>query len=228
MNSGETIVLRTRTSKKANPLLQHVCAAVNASPPCGCQLKTSAYHFAIVLFAVTCFLAPRPCPAGTIYYFEDHKGVLHFTDMPDSRPYQPFLTFDPDHNTERSEILVLIRKYSRKHQMDPKLVQAVLEVESDYDPLARSSQGAQGLMQIMPETQEDLGLIAPYNPEANIEAGVRYLKQMLTTHQSLELALAAYNAGPGMVEHYQGVPPFPETKRYIEKVLQRYNGHQPH
>ncbi|MCF8104078.1 MAG: lytic transglycosylase domain-containing protein [Desulfohalobiaceae bacterium] len=172
------------------------------------------------------FLPPSAIPAETIYYFEDENGVLHFTDMPDADHYRPFLTFDPDHNTDREQILRLIRKYSRQHGLDPKLVQAVLAVESNYDPQARSAKGAEGLMQIMPATQDELGLLDPYDSAQNIEAGVRYLKQMLDSHQSLELALAAYNAGPGKVEQYQGVPPFPETRRYIEKVLRLYNRSQ--
>ncbi|MCF8039603.1 MAG: lytic transglycosylase domain-containing protein [Desulfohalobiaceae bacterium] len=183
--------------------------------------RKSTYLFEILLFV--CFLSlPSQIQAGTIYYFEDKDGVLHFTDMP-TADHRPFLTFDPDHHTDREEILALVRESSRRHALDPKLVQAVLAVESNYDPQARSQKGAEGLMQIMPATQKELGLIDPYDPAANIEAGVRYLKMMLDRHQSLELALAAYNAGPGRVEQYQGVPPFPETRRYIKKVLRLYN-----
>ncbi len=166
---------------------------------------------------------PSTMRAGTIYYFKDKNGVMHFTDMPDIDQYKPFLTFGPENTTDRKEIMVLIRKYSQRYSLDPKLVQAVLAVESNYDPQALSEKGAEGLMQIMPETQKDLGLYTPFDPEANIEAGVRYLKQMIESQPSLELALAAYNAGPARVKQYQGVPPFPETRRYIQKVLRLYN-----
>ncbi len=166
---------------------------------------------------------PSTLQGGTIYYFKDKNGVMHFTDMPDIDQYKPFLTFGPENTTDRQEIIALVHKYSRRYSLDPKLVQAVLAVESNYDPHAVSEKGAEGLMQIMPETQKYLGLYTPYDPEANIEAGVRYLKKMIDMQPSLELALAAYNAGPARVKQYQGVPPFPETRRYIKKVLRLYN-----
>ena len=178
------------------------------------------FALALALIALSC---PGPASAGTIYYFKDKNGVMHFTDMPDIDQYKPFLTFGREDTTDREEILALIHKYSRRYSLDPDLVEAVLAVESNYNPRALSKKGAEGLMQIMPETQKDLGLQTPFDPEANIEAGVRYLKKMIDTQPSLELALAAYNAGPGRVKQYQGVPPFPETEQYIQKVLRLYN-----
>lgn len=177
----------------------------------------------ILLLVFCCCITEYPVLASTIYYYKDKNGVLHFTDMPDREQYKPFLTFGPQNTTDREEILALIRKYSEHYDLDPKLVEAVLAVESNYNPQAASEKGAEGLMQIMPETQKDLGLSRPFDPEANIEAGVRYLKKMIDSQPSLELALAAYNAGPGRVRQYQGVPPFPETRRYIKKVLHLYN-----
>lgn len=115
----------------------------------------------------------------------------------------------------------LIGQYSRRHGLDERLVRAVIEVESGYDPAAVSSAGAQGLMQIMPGTQKDLGLTQPFDPERNIEAGVRYLREQMDRFGSVELALAAYNAGPENVARYQGVPPFAETQDYVRKVLAR-------
>jgi len=177
-----------------------------------------------VMLAGMLTLAGKRSLAGDIYYYQDSDGVLHFTDMPDSPDYRPYFCFNTGPDVDRGEILGLIRRYCSHYDLDADLVQAVMEVESDFEPRAVSTKGAQGLMQIMPETQQDLGLQDPFDPEANIEAGVRYLKQMLNTFASVETALAAYNAGPGNVKRYQGLPPFPETQRYVKRVLSVYQG----
>jgi soluble lytic murein transglycosylase-like protein len=156
--------------------------------------------------------------AETIYFYKDKKGVLHFTDMPTSKKYTPYMLFDKYSKVTREKIIKLVRKYSQIYGVDVHLALAVLEVESNYDPQAESKVGAQGLMQIMPQTQKDLGLKSPFDPEANIEAGIRYLKNMLSRFSSIDCALAAYNAGPKTVNTYNGVPPYPETKQYIDRV----------
>jgi hypothetical protein len=99
------------------------------------------------------------------------------------------------------------------------LVLRIIEAESGGDPRAVSPKGAQGLMQLMPETARALGVQDPFDPVQNIEGGVRYLSHLLQRFGDLRLALAAYNAGPGRVQQYGGVPPFPETQRYIERIL---------
>lgn len=160
--------------------------------------------------------------SGTIYYYKDENGVLHFTDMPDSDQYQPFFSFGENLKVERSRVLNLINKYSRVHGVDASLVQAIVEVESGFRHKAQSSAGAQGLMQIMPETQKDLQVKRPFDPEVNIEAGVRYFRALLDRFDNLPHALAAYNAGPQRVEQYSGIPPYPETQRYVQKVVRLY------
>jgi hypothetical protein len=117
----------------------------------------------------------------------------------------------------------LIAKYCQQYQMDWKLVAAVIRVESNFNPKAVSPKGAQGLMQLMPATQKEEGVVNPFVPEENIRGGVHYLKKMLDAFQGdLELTLAAYNAGIGRVQALQAVPAIPETRQYVAKILALY------
>jgi soluble lytic murein transglycosylase-like protein len=116
----------------------------------------------------------------------------------------------------------LIREAAAVHGVDPALVRAVIRAESAFDALAVSTAGAQGLMQLMPELSDELGVSDAFDPRQNIFGGVRYLRWLLDTHNGDErLALAAYNAGPDAVETYGGVPPFPETQQYVQTITDR-------
>jgi hypothetical protein len=121
-----------------------------------------------------------------------------------------------------TKLLGLVNSHSKKNGLDPRLVYALIEQESRFNPCAVSPKGAQGLMQIMPDTQKLLGLTEPFDPERNIAAGTRYLRSMLDKFQTEVMALAAYNAGPGAVAKHGGVPPYDETKDYVLKVVDRY------
>ena len=120
----------------------------------------------------------------------------------------------------------LIETVALKHGVDPALVHAVIETESNYRPTATSRVGARGLMQVMPATARELGVASArmlFDPEKNVEAGVKYLKVLLERFDGdLPTALAAYNAGPGAVSKYDGVPPYPETRNYVRKVLSNF------
>ena len=115
----------------------------------------------------------------------------------------------------------LIETVALKHGVDPDLVHAVVQAESNYRAGAKSQVGARGLMQVMPTTALEFGIKNLYDPQSNLEAGVQYLKFLLARFD-LKRAIAAYNAGPENVRKYQGIPPFPETQKYVKKVLENF------
>ncbi len=115
----------------------------------------------------------------------------------------------------------IIREASAKYDLDANLIHAVMQAESAFHPFAVSRAGAEGLMQLMPELSTEMGVSNAFDPRENIMGGVRYLKRLLTVYKGdLDLALASYNAGPGNVERYGGIPPFRETKNYVKTIKQ--------
>lgn len=124
-----------------------------------------------------------------------------------------------------SSLAALIEAHSDRVGLDPRLVRAVIQVESGYNPQALSNKGAMGLMQLTSETAHDYAVDDPYDAEQNVRGGTSYLKALVDHfHGSLDLALAGYNAGPGAVEKYAGIPPYAETADYVDHVLGLYNG----
>jgi soluble lytic murein transglycosylase-like protein len=148
-------------------------------------------------------------PAVTLLAVIDEAVGAPGRDTPEGRPFAE-----------------LIETVSVKHGIDPALVHAVVEAESNYHPRAKSQVGARGLMQVMPSTGRDLGVASAamlFDPQANLEAGVKYLKWLLARFDGdLPTAIAAYNAGPATVARYRGVPPFKETQAYVKKVLANF------
>ncbi len=188
------------------------------------------------LQAAVCALAltvgsPEPSNAGgAIYTYVDGNGVTHFTNVPGDRRYVP-LEQPPSRIQHflqppgRWEYDGLIGLTARTHQVPPALVKAVIAAESDFDPNAISRAGAQGLMQLMPGTAASLGVQDPLAPDENVDGGVRYLRSMMDRFGDLPLALAAYNAGPSAVVRYGGVPPYPETRDYVTRVMNYYRAY---
>jgi soluble lytic murein transglycosylase-like protein len=130
------------------------------------------------------------------------------------RATTPFLSTKKSAPYEES-----ISEHARRQGVAVDLVRAVIQVESAFNPVALSNKGAMGLMQLMPATAQELGVQNPFDPDQNIRGGVTYLKQLLNRYdQKVELALAAYNAGIGNVEKYGAVPPFKETRNYVDKI----------
>ncbi|GAC1438342.1 MAG: hypothetical protein NVSMB68_10080 [Thermoanaerobaculia bacterium] len=119
----------------------------------------------------------------------------------------------------------LIEKYAKQFRVDATLVRAVIQVESDFNPMCVSRKNARGLMQLMPETVKHYGVTSVHDPEQNIRAGILHLREFLEMFGDLPRALAAYNAGPNAVLKYGGIPPYEETTTYVKRALTVYYGH---
>lgn len=126
--------------------------------------------------------------------------------------------------SDKSDYESTIKEAGNKFGIDPDLISAVITQESGFNPFATSHAGAKGLMQLMPDTALSLGVNNVFDPRENIFGGVAYLRQLLDRFKgNLSLALAAYNAGPGAVEKYGGIPPYQETQNYVKSILSLYN-----
>lgn len=170
--------------------------------------------------------------SADIYRYEDEEGVVHFTDAPTDNRFKIFMrdikkdkrlrtTFKLTATSQNlAEFEPIIDKCALEYGVDKSLVKAVIHAESGYNPNAVSRKGASGLMQLMPQTARELKVANSFDPRDNIRGGVRYLRFLLDTFRGdVTLALAAYNAGLTRVAQHGGVPPYQETRTYIDRVL---------
>lgn len=186
-------------------------------------------------------LAPGVAPAQ-VYKYTDADGIIHYTNTKPAGAGK-LKTFNfPCYASDltcrsvdwenvplnTSAFSAEISQASERHTVEESLIRAIIHAESAYQPDARSPKGAQGLMQLMPATQAELAVPDPYDPSHNIDGGTLYLAQMLETFQGdVELAAAAYNAGPNAILNHGGVPPYEETREYVRRVkilYRRYRG----
>jgi len=176
-----------------------------------------------------CFAAPSFSSAD-IYKYVDPDGVIHFTNAPTHVKFKLVLKeeriqFRLGPAFEKYDLVIW--KASEKYKVDYALIKAVIKAESNFNPKAISRVGAKGLMQLMPKTAYAFEVIDSFHPEDNIEGGVRYLRYLLNLYDgNLYSVLAAYNAGEKAVYQYNGVPPYRETRTFVQRVLhyfQQYN-----
>jgi len=182
------------------------------------------------LFGTALALASTPLLArADVYVYKDGRGVLHFTNAPTEPQYQyympDFTGWKPRRSgridgARRKAFDKIIHDAARRHGLDTALVKAVIRAESDFVPYAVSPKGAQGLMQLMPATARMHNVWRAFEPQQNVEGGVRHLRYLLDRYNgNVRLALAAYNAGEGAVDRAGGVPPYAETWEYLSRVL---------
>ena len=187
----------------------------------------SLFRSLLILTVVLCTASPA---AAQIYSWRDADGKLVLSDKPrgdkgaqttyevhGAQAVKATIPLAISHKSARYN--AAISDQARRQGVAEDLVRAVIQVESAFNPNAVSNKGAMGLMQLMPATAAELGVKDPFDPEQNIRGGVKYLKQLLERYDNkVELALAAYNAGIGNVEKYGAVPPFKETRNYVNKI----------
>jgi soluble lytic murein transglycosylase len=194
-----------------------------------------AFYF--VAFTIIFLIAAVSSVNADIYMYIDQDGVMHFTNAPteSERDYKVYVRerssnysiptaafFSTDAYDE------LISDASEQYGVDSLLVKAIIKAESDFNPKAVSKKGAMGLMQIMPQNFQNLQIENPFDPRENIMGGTRYFKYLYDRFDGkLALSLAAYNAGPTAVDHYnKSIPPYKETEQYVERVLRYYRNYR--
>ena len=165
-----------------------------------------------------------------IYRFKDENGVWHFTNIRSDRRYRLYIKtgrvkgkqYIRDYDT-------IIQRAAQQFGVEPHLIKSIIMAESSFDPNAISKSGAQGLMQLMPPTANDMEVNNPFDPEENIFGGTRYISLLLKKFkQDKKLAIAAYNVGPSVVSNHNSVPLIPQTKRFVEKVMRYYREFKKH
>jgi hypothetical protein len=204
----------------------------------GCYLRYQLALLILLLFLNSGIGVERNTCWADIYKYIDNDGTVCFTDSPpaNKRAIKVIATSNRKEKNinynKRPVVLTsqrsfrdpnhiqLVHKIAEEYYIDPNLIKAVITAESNWDPFAISRKGAMGLMQLMPQTASLLNVKNPYDPEENIRAGIRYLKYLLDKFNGdLILAIAAYNAGPTVVERFGKIPPIGETLQYVKKVL---------
>lgn len=181
------------------------------------------------VFLLLVFVGAGIAPAS-MYVCRDKSGSVSYTNVPASGNCSTLGAMNSGRKQkavyrggDSSRFDPEIRRIGRRYDIDPSLIKAIIHTESAFDHRAVSTQGAQGLMQLMPATARELRVSNPFNPRENIDGGTRYFRKLMNSFNGdLILSLAAYNAGPGLVMRTGGVPRIVETRRYVHKVLKRY------
>ncbi len=187
----------------------------------------AGFWLGLALAGLVLLLPAAGLAGGVIYSYTGEDGVTHFTNIPQGDRFKPLRPEKAPRRRwrrapDRRDYDLLIHATALKYKVPPALVKAVIAAESAFDPLAVSHRGAQGLMQLMPDTAAGLGVENAFEPRENVRGGVNYLKEMLDRFGDVRSAVAAYNAGPAAVDRYGGIPPYRETRDYVDRVLTYY------
>ncbi len=195
-------------------------------------------YITALLTCQVCLLLTSVSARADIYRYEDDEGIVHFTDAPTDRRFKVFMRDLKKDRQLRTRLQFassvnpaeydqLISNCAAKYGVNACLIKAVIHAESGYNPNAVSSKGASGLMQLMPGTARSLKVSNSFDPKDNVEGGVKYLRFLLDTFRGdVSLAVAAYNAGLNKVARYGGIPPYNETRTYVNRVLSYMQSYQ--
>jgi soluble lytic murein transglycosylase-like protein len=196
-------------------------------------------HITALLACQVCLLiVTANLVRADIYRYEDDEGIVHFTDAPTDKRFKVFMRDLKKDRQLRTRLQFassvnpaeydqIISNCAAKYGVNPCLIKAVIHAESGYNPNAVSSKGASGLMQLMPGTARSLKVSNSFDPKDNVEGGVKYLRFLLDTFRGdVSLAVAAYNAGLNKVARYGGIPPYNETRTYVNRVLSYMQSYQ--
>ncbi len=177
---------------------------------------------------ITAMFVPSAFADEEMYRYVGRDGTVHVTNVPSDRRFAPLANKRTYHAsiTDR-ELEEAVAHYAQEYQLSPALVMAVIKVESDFNPLVISKAGAVGLMQLIPETAIQHGVKNLYDTRDNVAGGVKHLRYLLDRyHGNVRLALAAYNAGHRKVDRYRQIPPYQETRSYVQKVMSYYRDYR--
>ena len=217
--------MRKHGSPHEKMVPSEICSGLKEGLPLGNKMMYICFTLALVMLAASPMRAaeaetsPAPKSYKTVVKVDPRSGKLVRTQV---SLYPPALHSAASSTAISPSLQELVERTSRAHQVDPLLVDSVIRAESNYNPNAVSPKGAEGLMQLMPTTARMLGVTNSFDPAENIEAGVKLLRHLQDLYKDDRLALAAYNAGPGAVDRFKEVPPYPETQKYVETVNRRY------
>lgn len=202
-------------------------------------MRMQTFYISVFLMLQICLLLLIVNPVcADIYRYEDDEGIIHFTDAPTDRRFKVFMRDLKKDKQLRTKLQLassvnpaeydqIISSCASKYGVNPSLIKAVIHAESGYNPNAISRKGASGLMQLMPGTARSLKVSNSFDPKDNVEGGVKYLRFLLDTfHGDVSLAVAAYNAGLTKVAKYGGIPPYNETRTYVNRVLSYMQSYQ--